>query len=273
MRMLVFVLTAALACGPASAAEPPLPVWREPVTGMAFALLPKGCFSMGSVADIAAPSDSHWEHLRYTRPVNVDEKPAHQVCLDAFGIAVHEVSNAQWAKVMGSADPVALSARSANKAKGGISHSEALEFARRLGEMTGGSARFRLPSEAEWEYACRAGDRDGAPADEELAKQAWYGADEIEQALPRPVGQLAPNAFGLYDMLGNVWEWTADSYRADGYRHHALFNPRVDVPGVAQVIRGGSVRTEQILVRCAKRGHQAPGQPLPLIGLRLVREL
>lgn len=270
MKLFIFAVTVTLACSQSLAAEPPLPVWQEPVTGMVFVAVPKGCFSMGSLADIAPPSDSYWNHLRYTRPVNADEKPLHKVCVDAFWIAAHEVTNAQWAKVMGAVD---VPARLAGKAKGGVSHAEAQAFARRLGEMTGKGLTFRLPSEAEWEYACRAGDRDNAPIDEALAKHAWHGADEIEQALPRPVGQLAANAFGLHDMLGNVWEWTADSYRADAYQHHAMFNPRNDVPGTAQVIRGGSVRTEQILVRCAKRGHQPPGQPLPLIGLRLVRAL
>lgn len=269
MRMRALALIAALAGGPALAAEAPLPIWQEPISGMVFVAVPKGCFSMGSPADIAPPSDSSWEHLRYTRPVNADEKPAHQVCVDAFWMAAHEVTQAQWAKVMGTTD---VSARSAGKAKGGVSHAEAQVFARRLGELTGGAQRFRLPSEAEWEYACRAGDREDVSAEEALAKQAWHDVAEIEDAVPRRVGQLIPNAFGLYDMLGNVWEWTADSYRADAYQHHALFNPRVDFPGSARVIRGGSVRTEPILVRCAKRGHQDPGQALPLIGLRLVRE-
>lgn len=263
----------ALAGGRALAAEPSQKAWQESVTGMVFIAVPKGCFQMGSQVDIAPPADSHWDHLRYTRPVNADEKPPHKVCVDAFWMATHEVTNAQWAKVMGAADRSALSAKSAAKAKGGVNHAEALAFAQRLGELSGGTQRFRLPTEAEWEYACRAGDPDDAPTDETLAKRAWHAAAEIEEAMPRAVGQLTPNAFGLYDMLGNVWEWTADSYQADAYRHHALFNPRVDVPGSDRVIRGGSVRTEPVLVRCARRGHQDPGQALPLIGFRLVREL
>ena len=87
----------------------------------------------------------------------------------------------------------------------------------------------------------------------------------------REVGALKANAFGLHDMLGNVWEWTEDSYRADAYARHALYNPKAEAAGGPRVIRGGSFRTEWIQTRCAMRGRYAPAETLDTIGMRLVR--
>jgi formylglycine-generating enzyme required for sulfatase activity len=271
----ISTLTCLLICGLAAAAESVNTGWQEPLSGISFVPVPKGCFTMGRNEPIPPPPDSYWDNIRYVRPVNIDEKPEHQVCVDAFWMAQYEVTEAQWAKVMGRAadgTQPAASSKSGKKAKGGIGYSEAQAFVTRLSELSGGIYRFRVPTEAEWEYACRAGGQDIALEPDSLAKQAWFAVEEIEKAKPRAVGQLAPNALGLFDMLGNVWEWTTDSYQADSYQHHTLYNPRIEVTGAPQTIRGGSVRTEHLLVRCSKRGHVSlTEQALPLIGLRLVR--
>ena len=141
-----------------------------------------------------------------------------------------------------------------------------------LFRSSGGKQRFRLPTEAEWEYACRADSKvlqSQKPDAEELNKAAWY---QYRQPKPTRVGSLEANAFGLHDMLGNVWEWVGDSYLADGYTRHPLYNPRIETNAPQRVIRGGSMRTELEQTRCTKRGHYPADESLDTIGFRLVRE-
>lgn len=261
--------------GIAGAAEQAQKMWREPITNMPFVRLEKACFQMGSAKPVAPPANSEWESIGYQRDLSENERPAHEVCVDAFWIAQYEVTRDEFA---------ALSAKARQpKADGrfpasGMSWNEAARFARDLGARSGGKYEFRLPTEAEWEYACQA----GTPApdeigNDELARIARYGLGTPEWDHFGPnigeVGTKEPNAFGLYDMLGNVWEWTADAYREDAYTRHALYNPVTSESGAqtARVIRGASFRTEFQQVRCAKRSRQPPSEGLDTIGFRLVR--
>jgi formylglycine-generating enzyme required for sulfatase activity len=153
-----------------------------------------------------------------------------------------------------------------------VTWEQAQAYAVRLTERSDGRDRYRLPTEAEWEYACRAGAAtESLLSSSDEVKVAWFEKTTEQKIEPQPVGQLAANAFGLYDMLGNVWEWVQDSYVADGYTRHTLYDPLVESPGADRVIRGGSYRSEAVLVRCAKRAFYAPADTLGTIGFRLVR--
>lgn len=265
----VMVMACAFSSGAVRAAPNALPTWTEPTTGMVFAALPKGCFKMGSAKNIGAPADAHWVRLDYNGNLAEDEMPQHEACVDAFWMARTEVSEADWHKVMGGTPP----ADRGHRAKVRVTWLEARQFAQRLTEQSSGKQRFRLPTEAEWEYACRAGNGNDQllePAD--LEGKAWYAQAPTRSYEAREVGTLRANAFGLHDMLGNVWEWTEDSYQADAYARHKLYNPRADLAGAPRVIRGGSFRTELAQTRCANRGRYEPTRTLDTIGVRLVRE-
>ncbi|KQP38829.1 formylglycine-generating enzyme family protein [Pseudorhodoferax sp. Leaf274] len=148
--------------------------------------------------------------------------------------------------------------------------------------------RYRLPTEAEWEYACRAGqsgaeptpaslqgaanvfDRDAAVHWPKWAGQAFAFSDGF--AFTAPVGSFAPNAFGVYDMVGNVWEWTADWHADDYYAHAPLDDTQGPADGEVKVRRGGSWHTWPLYARCGFRNWNTPETRYTLVGIRLVLE-
>ncbi|RZI44276.1 hypothetical protein EGT07_02300 [Herbaspirillum sp. HC18] len=265
----LMTLACLLACNIAAATPQALPVWTDSLSGAEFVALPKGCYQMGSSRFIAPPPDSNWERIGFKGNLAANELPQHEVCVDQFWIGKREVSEGEWHKVMGGDAP----AHDGRRAKVNVTWAQAREFAEKLTASSGGKYRFRLPTEAEWEYACRAGSKNNDVFERtDLAGKAWYAQSPKRSYEPRETGVLEPNAFGLHDMLGNAWEWTADSYQADGYKRHALYNPKVDAEGAQRVLRGGSYRTELYQVRCSKRGHYDPDYTMDSIGLRLVRE-
>lgn len=244
-----------------------LPSWREQLTGMVFVQLPKGCFQMGNRRPVAYVESYPGHPLTASKFQFVDELPQHEVCLDAFWIGKYEVRADEWHRVMGGV------ASHADLPVTGVSWDEAQRFATQLGQLADGQGHFRLPTEAEWEYACRAGARqDVVVTYENPLESAWYATAGPEmKGQEQAVGQLPANAFGLHDMLGNVWEWVQDAYQSDAYKNHTLFNPQVPGVGGERVIRGASYRSEPLHVRCAKRGFYVANQSLGSIGLRLVR--
>lgn len=248
-------------------AGPAAKTWNEAATGMPFVAVPKGCIQMGSAKPVQPIEDTHWSQFGRPLSISENEVPQHEVCVDAFWMGKYEVTVKEWQDVMEMAPT-----GTPNHPIAAVTWDEARDFAERLTARSGGKYRFRLPTEAEWEYACRAGKKvetgDKAEA-EDLNKVAWY---QYRQPKPTAVGGLAANAFGLHDMLGNVWEWVGDSYLADGYARHGLYNPRVETDAPQRVIRGGSVRTELEQTRCAKRGHYPAAETLDTVGFRLVRE-
>ena len=221
----------------------PAEVWRDAGTGMAFVRIPPGCYLMGGLRELRLhPRIDLITRLGFAGDLAADEKPRHEVCVDGFWLGQHEVRGAEWAAVMGGLP----GARDGGLAKTGVSWREAQDFAARMSRERG--LAVRLPSEAEWEYACRAG-----LADDE-ARGGEHEADLEAAKMPlgrTPEGQPPnPNAWGLHDMLGGVWEWVSDAYQAGSYAQHVLFNPQED-SGDTRVIRGGSRFSETIQLRCA----------------------
>jgi len=247
-------------------------VWREPLTEMEFVRVEKGCFNMG------VPKGTF-------RDENVDlakraetESPQHEVCLEEFWVARFELTEAQRQAIDGARPNEAPFDRPV----AGISWIEANALARRLSELSmagsGALSTFRLPTEAEWEYMCRAGKGPTlkVPDPTEINEYARFSTppepdSDRRVAAVQPVGGKKPNPWGLYDTLGNAWEWVQDAYVADGYAKHSLFNPVISGPGPGRVIRGGSIRTDRRLTRCEARAWLPKDGRQDNVGVRLVR--
>jgi formylglycine-generating enzyme required for sulfatase activity len=271
MMQRALVIVPALLFGTGSYASEP---WVEPVTGMSFVAVPKGCFQMGTDERAKPTGSDAWRFQNYRGSLNDDEGPRHRVCVGQFWLARHEVRATDWIRVMGTAPPVGVG----NEPAGGISWVQAQAFVTKMNELSGGQYHFRLPTEAEWEFACLAErKKDASPGiygDGVLNAQARYLAADtlLRTSRAGEVGTLNSNALGIYDLLGNVWEWVEDHYQTDGYKQHALFDPVVRTGRDARrVIRGGSYRSEYPHMRCANRSHYDSNDALPQIGMRLAR--
>jgi len=196
---------------------------------MKLVYIPPGEFLMGSPEGEGRP----------------DEHPQHRVRITkGFYMGVTEVTQAQWYAVMGTepwkGQPNA--GKSPRAAANYISWNDAVEFCKRLSARTRRGSR--LPTEAEWEYACRAGSTTrfyfGDDASK-LGEYVWYIANtyNVQKGYPQEVGQKKPNRWGLYDMIGNVWEWCMDLYAVDYYANSEKENPQGPRVGNLRVKRGG----------------------------------
>ena len=168
---------------------------KELLPGMTFVHIPGGSFQMGS-------NDG-----------GSDEKPVHLVTLGSFQIMTTEVTQAMWKEVMGN-NPSYWKGDDMPVRR--LSWDDCQEFIRKLNQRDPGKG-YRLPTEAEWEYACRAGTTTkyySGNSESDLERIAWYKGNSGDRT--HPVGQKEPNAWGLYDMLGNAWEWCEDSWH-DNY--------------------------------------------------------
>jgi len=227
-RAVICAFLAALCVQPAFAET-------DPVTGMELVLVKGGCYPMG---------DSFGEG-------DPDERPVHEVCVSDFRIGRHIVTQGQWAKVMGS--------NPSRFRKGGdhpvenVSWDDVQRFIRRLNGKTG--RKYRLPTEAEWEYAARSGGKDekyaGTSSDRELKEYAWYYLNSGGST--HLVGGKKPNGLGLHDMTGIVWEWCGDFYGELYYRHSPRMDPKGPPAGFYRVLRGGSWDTDARNARAASR--------------------
>ena len=215
--------------------------------GMEFAWIPAGEFRMGSTSSEA----------------DDDEKPVTRVRISrGFWLGRHEVTQAEWQEVMGT-NPSQFSGCGRCPVER-VSWEDAQAFIGRLNARGGG--RYRLPTEAEWEYAARAGtsgDRYGG----DLDAIAWHDRNSGNRT--HPVGQKAPNAFGLHDMLGNVWEWVQDRFG----RHPggAVTDPRGPGAGSSRVYRGGGWEDGAWDCRASGRYGLTPGYRHRGLGFRLLR--
>ena len=229
--------------------------------GMKFVPIPAGTFTMGSPAA---------EKDRY------DDETQHQVTLTkSFYMGRTEVTQGQWKKVMGT-EPW----KGQDYVQEGddypavyISWDDAVEFCKKLSAME--NRVYRLPTEAEWEYACRGGTKTAfsfGDDEADLSKYAWFDGNAyyVDEKYAHQVGQKLPNAFGLHDMHGNVWEWCSDWYSE--YPSGPLTDPQGPNTGSSRVLRGGSWNDEPGIVRCADRGFNSPGGRNSYDGFRLLLE-
>ena len=246
----------------------------EPTTGMKFVYAPGGCFQMGQTKADKAQLIKEVGKKNYEKYYQ-DELPRHEVCVKGFWMGKYEVTQAQWQAVMGS-NPSNF--QGVDRPVEMVSWNDAQEFLRKLNatiETHGrASLQFRLPSEAEWEYAARAGTQTvysfGDDSDQ-LGDYAWFNANSGNKT--HPVGQKKPNAFGLYDMHGNVWEWQSDTYHknyngapTDGSAWESLGNEKAK-----KLLRGGSWCLLPGNVRGAYRYGSGPDHLNYDVGVRVVR--
>lgn len=174
-------------------------------------------------------------------------KPVHTVCLNDFYLGETEVTQDQWVKVMGN-DPFAYF-RSPDRPVEEASWDDAQAFIKKLNGAT--EMKYRLPTEAEWEYAARDGGKierwAGTDLPEEVGKYAWFAENSKE--MTHPVKQKLPNLLGLYDMSGNVWEWVQDWYDEHYYEKSPKENPVGPLKGKYLVLRGGSYNSKRDFIR------------------------
>ncbi|MFW5837305.1 MAG: formylglycine-generating enzyme family protein [Desulfovibrionaceae bacterium] len=231
--------------------------FTEPVTGMQFIWVKAGCYQMGC---------GDWD-----KQCRANEKPEHKVCLPSFLISRYEVTQKQWRKVMGE-NPSAF-AKGPDFPLENATWSDARKFAAALNAMSPDTHHFRLPTEAEWEYACRSqGQNQVYAGGGEAPDAAWYRDNSGKTT--HSVGQKAPNSLGISDMSGNVGEWVQDSYDSGFYGHSPVQTPVCD-NGTAglRVIRGGSWNSPAADVRCTARHFYYAGKRGDMVGFRLVMEL
>ncbi|MCX7089716.1 MAG: formylglycine-generating enzyme family protein [Methylococcales bacterium] len=225
--------------------------------GIAFVKIAPGCFQMGGDAGFKETGKA--------------ELPAHRVCIEkAFYLGETEVTQAQWTKVMGS-NPSKFNVGSNPVEQ--VSWEDVQAFLTRL-NATEGSALYRLPTEAEWEYAARAGSSahySFGDSPSALSSYAWYG-NEGYGGRTSPVAQKQPNAWGLYDMQGNVWEWVSDWYGDTYYSNSPEKDPKGPEAGKFRVYRGGSWIASAGKLRLAVRYSGAPNSRSRDLGFRLVRQ-
>ena len=219
---------------------------------MEFVKIPAGSYMRGC--------NANWENC------SSDETPQRRISISSFWLGTYEVTQAQWVEVMGS-NPSKFKGR--NNPVEQVSWHDAQEFVRRLNAKEGHN-RYRLPTEAEWEYAARAGSTSAYSfGDEEdnLGAYAWFDGNSGEKT--HPVGQKRPNNWGLYDMHGNVWEWVQDWYGKNYYASSPTENPRGPSAGENRVLRGGSWRDIARYCRVAFRYNLTPDNRYDDSGFRL----
>lgn len=329
MRLLLFALVMLNLHDGVAASSISIPLTVTNSLGMQFVLIPSGEFMMGSdePADVLARDFPLLEHKRFAELV--DEAPVHKVRISkAFYLGQHEVTIAQFRRFVEASgyrpeaeadgtggygynrnyDPDksqrgdAFEGRSplyswrnpgfaqgANHPVVNVTWNDALALSKWLSEKEG--VKYRLPTEAEWEYAARGGTRtryhSGNDVQSLLKVANLFDADAGQNwpkwqdhaleghdgyAFTAPVGSFLPNAFGVYDMHGNVWEWCADWYDENYYARSPVNDPTGPVSGNVRVRRGGSWHTWPIYVRSSYRNWNSANTRYTLVGIRLVRE-
>ncbi len=243
------------------------PVSRQPEPtfnnslGMKFVYIKPGSFMMGS------PYGESGRHG--------DETQLWVTLTKGFYLQTTEVTQGQWERVMGSRPWTGMDdvRESSNNPAVCISWNDCQAFIRKLNRMEGGN-KYRLPTETEWEYACRAGAKTRfcfGESDDQLGGYAWWAgnADWAWEDYAHAVGTKRPNAWGLYDMHGNVWEWCQDWYGY--YPTGSITDPVGPSTGADRVNRGGSWDDRSRFCRSACRDKNVPGLRAQVLGFRLAR--
>jgi formylglycine-generating enzyme required for sulfatase activity len=262
---LLAALAAALWSGLGRSAPAPVHADRKQLTssvGMKLVLIPKGKFMMGSPAGEAGRRDDEQQHeVEITKP---------------FYLGVYEVTQAEYQKVTGTNPSQFRAVPGQDTTKfpvENVSWGQAVEFCKKLSDLPaekGAHRVYRLPTEAEWEYACRAGAREYAIyhyGKSLSSTQANFTSSGLNR--PVPVGSYKPNAWGLFDMHGNVWEWCADWYDAQYYRKSPKKDPPGPDRGTWRVARGGGWNIDGSWCRSAYRGWDDASRGHNRIGFRV----
>jgi formylglycine-generating enzyme required for sulfatase activity len=239
---------------------PKLAQWIDPVTKMSFRLIKGGCFNMGGKSYVS----------------DENEKPVHEVCLKDYYLGTHEVTQDQWQMVMGN-NPSRWKTGGSYPVER-VNWNAVMEFVQTLNKQS--DVRFDLPSEAEWEYACRGGNGLHAEfgtqsgtinrGEANFGLDSGFGPDPADEYMhTAPTGKYPQNKIDLYDMSGNVMEWVKDFYFPNGYLLHDKNDPVVLSHNKTMVLRGGSFNTGWKWLRCGKRYHSPPGKRMIDTGFRL----
>ena len=230
--------------------------WERPITytvnGISFNMVPVegGTFTMGASDDDADAYDN--------------EKPAHQVTLSSYSIGETEVTQALWQAVMGS-NPSCFTG-DMNRPVEQVSWDDCQAFITKLNQLTGNT--FRLPTEAEWEFAARGGIKSNGykyAGSNTIGDVAWYEGNSGN--VTHSVATKIPNELGLYDMTGNVWEWVQDWF--DNYFGETQINPTGPTSGSCKVHRGGGKHHNTVGCRVSFRGFGVTSYVATDVGLRL----
>lgn len=246
-------------------------VWKEPVTGMEFVWVPKGCFQMGSPASESGRDPDEQQHSE---------------CIEGYWLGKYEVTNAQYRQFKSSHNSGQYEGYGFNRDQQpvvDVSWNDAATFAQWLSSRSGKT--FRLPTEAEWEYAARAGTKTSRYFGDDDAQLCRYAniSDRTAKALPgfadsyvgcddvfkvtAPVGSFIPNSFGLHDMIGNAWEWTSSLF-GSGFVSPEKIAEAKDM-GRWRVIRGGAWNLKPLHARAADRYGRVQEHRTVGIGFRL----
>ena len=252
--------------GTAKAGASPAPLFKDPTTSMEMVYVKGGCYKMGNI--VATDKEDYPE-----------EFPAHEVCVDDFYMGKYEVTQGQWKSIMGNNTSDARICAGDNCPVMNVSWDEVQDFISKL-NSTSGASKYRLPTEAEWEYAARSkGKRERYAGGNDVDSVAWYkktsrGENKTFQKKNRPVGTKAPNGLGLYDMSGNVWEMTNDWYDSNYYAVSPRNNPTGPSSGDDHVMRGGCTTGAEENQRTTRRsalGVRSGGERSWSTGFRLLR--
>jgi len=242
--------------------------------GMQFVLIEAGVFMMGAPGMDALADQLPSHRVRITKP---------------FYMGRHEVTQEQWEEIMGDNPSDFVGA---TRPVERVSWDAVQTFIQKLNTSEGGDY-YRLPTEAEWEYAAKAGTEDryvGTNIESEVCRFANVSDGTLREAATEyyegewvsckdgymntaPVGSFEPNAWGLYDMIGNVWEWVQDRYGSTYFYHSPVADPRGPSSGDLRVTRGAGWGLRAVLLRTTHRGSGTPDYQSHGLGFRLVREV
>ena len=252
VKILLFVIVVSFTAGNIYAAESARngAAFKDPITGMEFVFVKGGCYQMG---DVFGDGRSN-------------EKPLHEVCVDDFYIGKYKVTQAQWRAIMG--NNTSASMKCGDNCPVEVAPWSATDdFINKLNKVD--SSKYRLPTEAEWEYAARSGGKkEKYSGGNDVDKVAWHIFNS--KGTIHPVGVKEPNGLGIYDMSGNVWERCQDWYDENYYSNSPKNNPTGPDKGTAHVVRGGSWGNSPWLTRSSFRGRVYPDVMANTDGFRLV---